>query len=156
MGREYYHGSPNYFTEFSATAPKINRGSNPDGIYLTDSERVAESFLRDGHGYIYVCDANIAAAKIFFYGITTITDRFVNAYRDAILAHTTYKRDWIDDNFIPLLLETGRIRSEFSGELKRDTYVNAGYDALLFPDMFGKSLVVFDPANVRILRIKKV
>lgn len=148
-GKTWYHGSPKQFSEFNIKADRLNRGSNPEGVYLTTDRELAKEFAGKG-GYVYVVKPNLK--NIFYYRKTQITERLKQAYRDAILQFTHYKKDWVDQYLIPEMVEENRMKPDFSGELKSYAYVKAGYDGFEFMDMRGMSLVVFNPLNLEVVR----
>lgn len=149
----WYHGSKHKFDRYDLNAPKLNRGSNPHGIYLTQDKNLAIEFAGT-NGYVYTVEPKIR--KTFYYKLTEFTDEFVSNYRKAILKYTNYKRDWIDDALIPQLHRENRMKADFSGELYTEVYVSSGYDSLLFQDMRGESLVVFDPDNIEIKLVEQI
>lgn len=147
--KKWYHGSPKRFTEFDVNADKLNRGSNPKGVYLTTDKELAREFAGKG-GYIYTVKPKLK--NIFYYRKTAITERLKQAYRDAILQFTHYKKDWVDRYLIPEMVEENRMKPDFSGELKSYAYEKAGYDGYEFVDMRGTSLVAFNPLSLEIVR----
>ena len=149
---EWYHGSPSSFTRFDTKAAALNRGSNPSGIYLTQDKRIAIDHA--GTGYLYTVEPKVK--NIFLYKKTPITKKLIAAYTDALVQYTNYKLPWIEDHLIPELLSSNRLKPGLPGEALTYTYMNAGYDALLFNDMMGQSLAVFDHTDVSILSKIKI
>lgn len=149
----WYHGSKHKFDKYDLDAPKSNRGSNPHGVYLTQDKDLATEFAGT-NGYVYTIEPNIR--NTFYYKRTEFTDAFISNYKKAILKHTNYKQDWIDISLVPQMLKENRMKMDFSGELYTEVYVNSGYDSLIFQDMRGESLVVFNPDDLEIKLVERV
>lgn len=150
LGNIWYHGSPTKFDKFDLTAKRINRGSNPTGVYLTKNIDLAKRYATET-GYVYIVKPDVS--NTFIDKQTPITKELEQSYKSALMKYTTYKEDWIDISLIPQLHQNNRIKSDIDGEVKTATYRGAGYDSYMFLDMFDESLVVFDPANVTITGI---
>jgi hypothetical protein len=149
----WYHGSPRLFTKFDLNAARLNRGSNPSGIYLTKNLELAKQYAgRDG--YVYKVQPKVR--KTFLDKKTKITSELERSYKNALIKHTVYKPDWIENALIPDLRELNRLKNDLDGSVKTETYVGSGYDSYMFMDMFDYSLVVFDPRNVKIVAAREV
>jgi hypothetical protein len=149
----WYHGSPRMFTKFDLNATKLNRGSNPSGIYLTKNLDLAKRYAGPS-GFVYKVQPKIK--NTYVDKKTKITERLANSYKSALMKYTTYQSDWIDVALIPSMYEKNQIKGDIDGEVKTATYVGAGYDSYIFMDMFDHSLVVFDPKNVKIVAASEV
>lgn len=148
----WYHGSPRMFTKFDLNAVKLNRGSNPSGIYLTKNLELAKRYAGVS-GFVYKVQPTIK--NTFVDKKTKITERLADSYKTALMKFTTYQSDWIDVALIPSMYEKNQIKSDIDGDVKTTTYVGAGYDSYIFMDMFDYSLVVFDPKNVKIVAARE-
>jgi len=107
----WYHGSSNKFERYDPTAKKLNRGSNPQGIYLTQDKNLATEFA-GASGYVYTVVPK--TRKTFWYKTTEINDQLIASYKKAILKHTNYKSDWIDDALIPQMLREIHFHTVFT------------------------------------------
>ncbi|WGH49663.1 hypothetical protein [Alishewanella phage vB_AspM_Slicko01] len=145
---DWYHGSPKKFEKFDLAAERMNRGSNPTGIYLTKNYDLAKEYAGT-NGYIYKVMPMVR--KIFIERKTPLDSKIAASYKKALLKYTNYKSDWIDSTIIPEMMDAGRLKNDLDGKVKTETYAGAGYDGCQFVDMFDVSLVVFDTKNVKIL-----
>lgn len=146
----WYHGSPHKFNKFDINAERINRASNPVGIYLTKNIKLAQRYAGE-NGYVYKVEPHVH--NTFIDKVTKVNEKLAQSYREALYKHTTYQYKWIDEALIPAMYENNRIKSDIDGIVKTETYVNAGYDSFLFMDMFDESLVIFDTNDVSIIGI---
>jgi hypothetical protein len=143
----YYHGSPKRYTNgYDFNVPALNRGSNIKGLYLTTNIKVAQQYAGQS-GVVY--EVVVSPTNTFVDGKTSVTDiRFKSAYKSALLKYTNYKIDWIETALIPDLIDDGRMKKDLSGDAKKETLLNAGYDSMSFADMDGPVLVILDLSAV--------
>lgn len=140
----YYHGSPHPITNgYDINAEPVNRGSNVRGLYLTKRYDIAKQKYAGDSGVVY--QVQVSPKNTFTDRVTPVNDKkFIEAYTQALLKHTNYKKDWIESAIIPDLLELGRMKPDLSGDAKRDTLINAGYDSYIMNDMDGPVFVALD------------
>lgn len=153
---EWLHGSPKEISRFDVNAVAVNRTGNVAGIYLTQAFPVAQQHAtgyNKHNGFIHTVE--VSGLKTFVDKKTKITDAMAAEYRRLLLKHYHYTEDWLDAAVIPDFLETGRFK-DVSGEIKREVYEAGGYNSYLFQDMFAPSLVVFDPAKVKITDVTPI
>lgn len=139
----YYHGSPKRYTNgYDFNVPALNRGSNIKGLYLTQNLKVAQQYAGPG-GTVY--EVTVSPSNTFIDGKTPVdTIRFRSAYTSALVKYTNYKMNWIEAALIPDLVDDGRMKKDLSGDAKKETLINAGFDSMSFNDMDGPVLVILD------------
>jgi hypothetical protein len=148
VGTVWYHGSPRFFKKFDGAAERINRGSNPAGIYVTTNYDLALEYAGQ-NGHVYTVSPKVR--KTFIERKTKLDSKLAQSYKNALIKHTNYKADWIDKSLIPEMYDLNRLKHDLEGTVKTETYAGAGYDSYQFVDMFDVSLVVFDAGNVKII-----
>lgn len=140
----YYHGYPHPIVNgYDMNSKPLNRGSNVRGLYLTTQYKIAKDKYAGDSGIVY--KVQVSPKNTFTDRSTPVnTPEFIEAYTQALLKYTNYKRDWIEEAIVPELVETGRMKPDLSGDAKRDTLITAGYDSYIMTDMDGPVLVVLD------------
>ena len=136
---QWFHATDAEFDEFKIDAPKKNRVTNYDGIYLSQSkQRAGEHGSKIGSYFV-------KADKIAKDGEIVPDEAMLAKYKELLLKETTYKEGWIDNAIIPEFLEKGRMKQDLSGSLKREVMLAGGYDAV----MDGGDMIILNAKNIR-------
>lgn len=144
---QWYHGSDMDFDQFNLGAEKKNRGTNVAGIYLTQNKETAIEYA--GDGWLYEIKHNVK--NPFIENKSVVSQAMYEKYVEQLVAHTNYKEEWARTVLVPEWKEMGRMKSDLSGDIKREVYLAGGYDGMQFNDMGETVLVVFQPKNVKII-----
>jgi len=150
----WYHGSGMDFEHFDTKAKRLNRSTNPEGIFLTKDEDLARLYAQRGkqemgQSYVYECQLNVT--NPFYEERSEVTPEMEEEYVRQLITHTTYKEDWVRKALLPDYIRTRRMKMDLPGEIKTAVMVAGGYDSYFFNDMGDNVIIVFDADDIDVL-----
>lgn len=150
----WYHGSGMDFDSFDTEAKRINRTTNPSGIYLTKKEDLARLYAQRGmeeQGKEYVYEVEIDVFNPFYENKSEVTRDMEEEYVKQLINKTTYQEEWVRKAILPDYIKTRNMKQDLPGDIKTAVMKAGGYDSYFMNDMGDNVIIVFDSDDITIL-----
>lgn len=134
-----YHGTDADFNEFDLKADRVNRGNNPEGVYLTPDKHEAGDYGKN------VMPLYAKAENTYIEGTSKVNQKMAEKYGEILKNnYPGYGDDWVDSVLVPDFIRTGRFK-DIAGHFKTEVMKAGGYDS--WQD--GRHIIVFDPGQIK-------